>query len=157
MRRAGCAVVTLMLVACSSGAPAAAADAGAEAAFIGCERDPRALTYAANLTKVGEQGTLQLALVQAAPAPPLRGTNTWRVRVERAGGAAAAQPAVNVTLLMPEHGHGSSVTPVVTAQPDGSFEIAPLYLFMPGLWQATFALTSGADTDTVVMAFCVAG
>ena len=147
----------LVLVACSSGAPAVSADAGAEAAFIGCETDPRALTYAANLTKLGEQGTLQVALMQAVPAPPLRGSNTWRVRIERAGGGAAAQPAVNVTLLMPEHGHGSSVIPVVTPQPDGSFEIAPLYLFMPGLWQAKFGLTSGADTDTVVMAFCVSG
>jgi hypothetical protein len=77
------------------------------------------------------------------------------VRIEKDG-----QPQTNamieVTPFMPRHGHGTSVVPVVTPTGD-AFTIAPLYFFMPGLWQVTIKATVGAVTDKAVFTFCIQG
>ncbi len=36
---------------------------------------------------------------------------------------------------MPDHGHGTSVNASVTANSDGTYTVAPLYFFMPGVWR----------------------
>ena len=145
------------LLACASTPATSSTDAGADVATIGCSTDPRAQTYAPALTQVGTQGKLSVELTSAQPAPPLRGTNTWTVRVRDEKGDLVSGASVAVKLLMPDHGHGSTVQPSVTPQSDGSIRIDPLYFFMPGLWQITLEVTAGADTDTAVFTFCVAG
>lgn len=114
------------------------------------------MTYASNLSATGPQ-RLQVVLVDASPQPPARGTNTWKVKVLDPSG----NPAQGVTLaakpFMPDHGHGTSVQPMVTANADGTFDVAPVYLFMPGLWQITFDIKTTTSTDSVVFSFCIAG
>ena len=70
-------------------------------------------------------------------------------------------PTITVTPFMPDHGHGTSVRAVVTAQPDGSFSVTPLYLFMAGVWRVTIAVGVGASdagaSESVAFFFCVAG
>jgi hypothetical protein len=148
---------------CSNGSSdpgdAGASDgASGDSALVGCQDDPRADTYAANLTKPGKAGLFQFVLVSATPAPPALNNNSWVVRVLDAHG----NPLPNVSILsvsayMPDHGHPSTATPMATTNADGSFTIAPLYLFMAGLWQITIAAQSGSQSDSVVFSFCVAG
>ncbi len=114
------------------------------------------MTYAPNLTVAGKQG-MKVVLLSGSPVPPTRGTNTWKVRVLDPSGNQAQNATVVAKPFMPDHGHGTNVQPVVTANPDGTFDVAPLYLFMPGLWQVTFEIKSPTASDSVVFAFCVAG
>lgn len=148
------ALLSLALAQCSTsgGAPA---DAGDETA-IGCANDPRADAYAPNLRKKGAAGTFTFVLVSSDPAPPARGSDAWVVRVEDAQGAPVANATVTVKLVMPDHGHGTSVVPAVTPSGD-AWKIAPLYLFMPGLWQITIAATANGASDSAAFTFCVAG
>jgi hypothetical protein len=58
---------------------------------------------------------------------------------------------------MPDHGHGTAIRPVISPLPDaGNYKVTPLYLFMAGLWEVTFDVTtaSGAQ-DAVVFSFCI--
>jgi hypothetical protein len=126
---------------CSSGSAAPGqpdAAAAADSDIVGCQTDPRDDTYAPNLTKQGQSGKFQFVLVSAEPAPPATLTNTWTVN------------------WMPDHGHGSTATPQVQDNGDGTYTV-PLYFFMGGLWQVTLSAQSGGNTDSAVFSFCVQG
>jgi hypothetical protein len=145
-------------IACSHADSASPADAGAgDEAQVTCQTDSRAQTYSANMVQKGQSGVFQLALASADPAPPARGTNTWTVRVLDASGAPVTGATLDVKPFMPDHGHGTSIVATITANPDGTFGVTPLYLFMPGLWQMTFGVHAGSQNDSVVFSFCVAG
>ncbi len=138
----------LMLAGCSASAP----DAGT----VGCETNPAAQTYTAGMKQPGDGNKLSFQLVSSDPGPPLRGTNTWEVKLLDGSGQPVTGATITVTPYMPEHGHGSQVVPTVAADGD-QYEITNLYLFMPGLWKITLQATSGATTDTAAFTFCVAG
>jgi hypothetical protein len=58
---------------------------------------------------------------------------------------------------MPLHGHGSSITPTITNNGDGTYSVST-YFFMAGLWQMYLvAQTTGADavTDSAMYSFCL--
>lgn len=61
---------------------------------------------------------------------------------------------------MPDHMHGSAITPKITPMGAGDYHVELLQFFMPGVWQNTFTIApppgSGAP-DTVVFTFCVEG
>lgn len=142
----------------SSGDADAGADVGTEAA-VSCEKDPRVDTYVANLAKKSASGAYDVTLVSSDPAPPVRGNNTWVVKVEK-GGAPVSNATLSITAFMPDHGHGSSVKPTITSNGDGTYKIEPLYLFMPGVWKVTVGIAADADAgaeDPAVFMFCVAG
>jgi hypothetical protein len=123
---------------------------------VGCMSDPRALTYAPGLTALGASGKVKLTLVRADIVPPLPGTHTWFVRATDPNDQPLSSPTVTAKPWMPDHNHGTSIKAAVTPQPDGSFEVSPLYFFMPGLWQSIFTVTtSGGVTDTASFTFCV--
>lgn len=126
-------------------------------ATVTCQHDARVMTYSAKMAQVGDKGLFQVVLDESDPAPPGRGTNTWAVRVLDAQGMPVTGSTLAVDPFMPDHGHGTSVKPVVTAGADGSFTITPLYLFMPGVWRIRFTVTTPSDSDTVEFWFCVAG
>jgi hypothetical protein len=69
-----------------------------------------------------------------------------------------------VSPYMPDHGHGTSITPVATGEGSGDYQVAPLYLFMSGYWEITLSMLappSGADAgasgppETVVFKTCI--
>lgn len=135
-------------------------DAGAvvdEASAITCTNDSRANTFAANLEKVGQGGVYRFVLVSSDPSPPVRGTNRWTVRINDAAGAPVTGSVIEISSFMPDHGHASSVKASSTEQPDHSYVIEPLYLFMPGLWQITLKATTGTVVDSAVFTFCIQG
>ncbi|HET6585249.1 MAG TPA: FixH family protein [Nannocystaceae bacterium] len=132
-------------------------DAGADedATARDCTTEMRADHYALGLRKVGSAFTVQF--VDALPAPPARGDNTWRVMVTDDGGAGLSDLALGATPFMPDHGHGTTVATTVTpgAVP-GEYVLDPVNLFMPGLWEVTLEMTTpDATTDEVVFRFCV--
>ena len=139
----------LLLTACSGGG---AMDAG----LVGCEMDPTAETYTAGMKQLGMNGKLSFQLMSSDPGPPLRGTNVWELKVLDGTGAPVTGATLTVVPFMPEHGHGSSVVPTVSADSD-AYKITNLYLFMPGLWRVTITATAGQVTDSGAFVFCVAG
>jgi len=125
-------------------------------ASIGCRNDPRAEQYAANLEKVGDGGLFTFVLKTADPAPPGKGVNAWTLRIMDATGAAVTGATVTLHPFMPDHGHGTSVVPQVQVDGDG-YTVQNIYLFMAGLWEVTIEATSGQDTDSAVVRFCIEG
>jgi hypothetical protein len=89
-----------------------------------------------------------------APQVPLkRGPQDLRIVITE---AQSHKPALGIQLAlepwMTSMGHGISDTPQVSAVGPGQFQVAPLDLFMPGVWELRMRL-SGAATDqaTVVI------
>lgn len=122
----------------------------------GCEAEERDDTYALGLEKSGS--AVRVQFVDAVPAPPDRGDNTWTLRVlDVATGAPMQDMAVAVDPFMPDHMHGTSIPVDVTPMDEpGVLQLDPVNLFMPGLWEVTidFTLADGTE-DAVVFRFCV--
>ncbi len=150
----------LALAACTSSSGTPATDAGPSAdGMIGCQTDPLAETYTANMTKPGAMGVYTFDLVQAVPAPPAMGNNTWTLKITDSGANPVPSASLTVKPYMPRHGHPSTVVPTVTPNGDGTYKLDPLYLFMAGLWQVTIDVVDGDGgvIDSVVYTFCVQG
>jgi hypothetical protein len=113
--------------------------------------------YERGLQKPGDNRRVNVAIVDAEPAPPQPEVyNKLRVRVTDG----SAQPMYDVTLvidtLMPEHNHGVTVPIKVTPLGQGEFELNPLYLFMAGLWEITVIVMQGSnELDRVTFSFCI--
>ncbi len=141
----------LALGACggsSSGSP----DAGD---VVNCGSDPRVFTYTPNMTVTSSKGAMKVSLV-SDPAPPAHGNDTWNLHITNGSGTAMPGLSLQVSTLMPDHGHGSPTTPAITDKGGGDYTVTPLYLFMPGVWHVWF-FTAAAPSDTADFWFCVQG
>jgi hypothetical protein len=144
------APLSLVLAACS---PSSGPGVGGTTA---CRGDGRADTYVAGLERAA--GPTKLRIVDARPAPPLKGQNTWVLEVLDATGKPVDGAAVAVTPFMPDHGHGSAVTPEVRAIGGGRYEVTKLYLAMAGLWEMTVTVTPpGGEPQKAAYTFCLDG
>lgn len=105
------------------------------------------------LTVQSDSGALTLAL-RGDPSPPARGSDAVQLTVTDASG----QPVDGLTLAiqpwMPDMGHGSSVSPSVTAKGSGVYEVDDLYLAMPGTWQLRTTIT-GSVSDHATPSFTI--
>jgi hypothetical protein len=140
------------LVGCSDGAD----DDGS--ATYNCEAETRDEQFLAGMQKLGAGG-VQVTLVSATPAPPGRDDNTWVIDAARSG-TPLAGATVTVRPFMPDHQHGTSVPVVVTpdAAMAGRYQLSPINLWMPGLWEITIDVTpAGGQRDSVVFRFCITG
>lgn len=138
------------LAACGNGTPA-------EPDAANCVGDPRGEAFTAGMAKLGKDNRITFALMTAAPSPPSRGDNTWTVDLSQ-GGAPISGAAVTVKPFMPDHRHGTSIPTVVTPDPSvpGRYQLAPVNLWMPGIWEVTITATpAGGTTDIAVFSFCI--
>src|SRR5262245_10238182 len=77
----------MALLALSMGAAACGADSGTSGGSSGsgaasvCASDPRAEAYAVGLEGKASDGAVKVRFVDAMPAPPSKGNNTWTVQV----------------------------------------------------------------------------
>jgi hypothetical protein len=167
MTRLGCHIIPIAAVALAGCGSGGESEAGAETGgSVSCTSDPRLDAYAGSLEKPGELGALTFRFSDFNPAQPSRGNNTFHVQLVGASGVAvggdAGDPArvdLGIDLFMPDHGHGTSVEPTVTFEA-GRYTLAPLYLFMPGVWRVEIdaqAGETGATLDRVILHFCVEG
>jgi hypothetical protein len=124
-----------------------------------CDTDPRAETYSAGLSAAATDGTVKVSFVDAMPTPPTKGMNTWTIQLSDANGQPMNGATIAVLPFMPDHGHGSSITPQVTPMPTaGNYQVSLLDLFMPGIWDVTFTITpSSGPAETLKFTFCVDG
>jgi YtkA-like len=124
-----------------------------------CTTETRADMFSAGMMKAGSQGKLTFKLMSSTPAPPARGNNDWSIAiVDAVSGAPVAGAAMTVVPFMPDHNHGTSIKPTITDQGAGMYDVDPVNLWMPGLWQVTVTATpSGGTLDKAVFSFCIPG
>ena len=127
---------------------------------VSCTDDARVDHFSAGMAKEGEHGALTFELLTSDPAPPAKGDNAWTLRIFDAAHA-PADVSLDVQLAMPDHGHGSRVAPKISYEAE-QFSVAPLDLFMAGVWQIDFhAKASDGDDETPVddvsFFFCIEG
>jgi hypothetical protein len=124
--------------------------------FIPCSTDTRADHYMAGMQKTGPKG-VTLTLVSSDPGPPIKGTNTWTILVADSGKMPQSGATLKVLPYMPDHKHGSPAKAVISPLTDpGQYKVTPLYLFMAGLWEVTFDVTTASGMqDAVVYRFCI--
>lgn len=140
----------LRLLALGAGALAALSAAG-----CGADTTPAAsgLTFggAALQTLSTDDGALGVVL-RTAPQPPERGMNAAEYRVTAASGEAIDGLQLTVVPWMPDMGHGTSLTPQISARGAGVYVVDNLSLFMAGRWQLRTRL-AGAATGNVAPEF----
>jgi len=152
------AAAVLVGVGCGSSSGQNSQTGGPDANdVITCQNDPRVATYAPGLTVTSTSGAHKFVLLSSDPAPPARGTDTWKIRITDGQGNALSGLAASVVPFMPDHGHGSSVNATVTANSDGTYTVAPLYFFMPGVWRVEFSVPPNQLSDVGDFFFCVPG
>lgn len=122
----------------------------------GCAADDRKDVFAPGLTKTA--GDVSVKLMAAAPAPPQKGVNVLDLELVDAGGQPIDGASIAVTPWMPDHAHGSAVTPVVTPSSGGKYKVTDVYLAMAGLWQLRINVTrAGGAAQEATFQFCVDG
>ena len=149
MRRA---ITTFALLGACTSSSNATSDA---AETVNCATETRADTFVVGLPKPGAAGVLDFKLMQATPAPPASGNNAWQVQINTTAGAGLTGATIKTTPYMPDHMHTSPLKPVTTEMGNGLYEITPVNLWMPGLWETTIQVASPSGTDSVVYSFCI--
>jgi hypothetical protein len=156
------AAATLAACACSAQATKPAPKPQQDAGSGPCTADPRADTYAPNLKRTGENGTLVFEIVKSEPAPPVQGNNTFTVKITDMMGTAIGGADVRVDLTMADRNQPTTVDPMVTFDAaTGIYTIAPLSMHLPGLWmfgldaQLTDADAGVVTADLVSFYFCI--
>lgn len=153
------AATTVVVTACSSssenaGSSGASGSAGSTSA---CATDARKDIYTAGLAKQ-TSGALSVKLMAATPAPPAKQSNALTFVVSDAAGKPLDGATLSVTPFMPDHGHGSSVKPTVTPMGGGMYDVANVYLPMPGLWRLTVTVQMpNVAAQDVAFSFCIDG
>jgi len=159
------AAVVLLAAGCGSaetggtgGQSSTSSSTGTPAESI-CAKDPRVVVYAVGVEAKATDGALTVHFLGASPSPPVKGNNLWTVQLLDGQGQPVNDATIITKAFMPDHGHGSSIKPQATAKgADGTYEITPVNLFMPGVWQITFEVkTTSGMADSAVVMFCVDG
>jgi hypothetical protein len=123
-----------------------------------CTADNRKDIYTAGLAKQTATGALSIKVMDAMPAPPQKQSNALVLQVVDAAGMPVDGATVSVTPFMPDHGHGSSVKPTVTAKGGGLYDVANVYLPMPGLWRLTVTVQQpNVAAQDAAFQFCIDG
>lgn len=143
-----------LVAACHGGDALPDADEG-----LACVTSRRGQDYAVGLEPAVPGRMLDVKLMSATPAPPGFNDNTWIIQINAMSGGVVGTPAtgasITVTPFMPDHQHGT-LKVNVEAMPDaGQYKLAPITMWMPGLWETTIDVQAGAVHDTVVYKFCI--
>ena len=143
--------VTLIAGACSDG------DHHDDTSY-NCAKETRADEFVLGLTKAGEMGRYEFKLLSSDPAPPVAGFNILQLQLSTMATPTAPVTGASMSVRpwMPDHMHGASepvlVKPMSAA---GQYELAPVDMWMPGLWEVTIRV-NGAESDSAVFRFCLA-
>ena len=111
------------------------------------------MEYSPGISKAGPQG-VTVTLVDATPAPPSLGDNTWTFKAE-IDGTALSGADVTIFPLMVDHGHSTPTEPVITDNGDGTYMVNPVNFSMPGYWDTKVTVKTATASDKVSFGFCV--
>ena len=149
-------LITAAVAACGGGGSSSPPDAD-EA--LACLTSGRGDTYVAGLEHAGKAGLLDFKLMSANPAPPGFNNNTWVVQVNSMAAGVVGNPVdgatFTVTPFMPDHQHGTAIKAKVTPMSGGQYQLSPINMWMPGLWETTISASAGGVSDSVVYKFCI--
>lgn len=141
--------VALVVIAAACGGE----ETGDDEDVVNCEIETRDDDFVVGIAKSGQQMTF--TLLSATPAPPKRGDNAWTLQLTNAAGPVTGATIV-VSPFMPDHQHGTPIEVKVTPLPDaGQYELSPINMWMPALWETTVQATANGTTDRVIFKFCV--
>jgi hypothetical protein len=109
---------------------------------------PLSFAAQADMEEKGDAGVLEVQ-VRASPDPPWQGTIAVELTVMAAADG-IPQDGLSIAMVpwMPAHGHGTSLTPVVTPEGNGKYLVTQVDLFMAGYWELQTTL-SGPLSDYV--------
>jgi hypothetical protein len=126
-------------------------------ASFDCDADTRDEDFFAGMSKTGDIG-IEVVLVESTPAPPSRGDNTFTVELRDDEGTLIEGATFEVVPFMPDHNHGTPIDAEVTphAETPGRYQVTPVNLWMPGIWEVNVELSAPAEQD-VVFVFCIPG
>lgn|GEM_PF-3014184 len=152
-RRRGAALLLAALALAGCGthdAPAATGDDGEECTG---EFD----SFEPGMSKLAVPGNITVELAEAAPSPPVvRSDNVWWLQLRDADGAAVSGAQLVASPYMPKHQHGSAEV-VVEEQSEGEYQLSPIELIMPGVWEIPLRVTpEGEETSETTFRFCIA-
>jgi hypothetical protein len=127
---------------------------------VDCSKVTNADTFVVGLEKHGASGAMDFKLMSATPSPPARGDNTWVLQLNSMSSGVVGAPIdgamLDVTPFMPAHQHGSQIKAVITpGTTAGEYNIAPVNLWMTGVWETTIRATDSTTTDSAVYRFCI--
>ena len=147
---------TLALAATVAGCGGTSAAPDETGMLSSCATETRAIAYAPGLSRTSDSGAFTAVLVDSDPGPPIKGTNDWTVRILDANGAPVDGLTITGLPRMPDHVHPTSVLPVVTPKGNGTYDVSPVYLFMPGYWVVTLTMQPATGpADTVTFPICI--
>jgi hypothetical protein len=137
-----------LAAACSGGGATGDGSAlsAADGQFVDCSHESRATPYAPGMVVTSKNGVYDVTLVDNRPGtataqnPPgdwVKGSNTWDVEVKDTAGDDLPGLSIVTVPYMPDHGHGTSITPLTTDEGGGRYVLSPLYLYMGGYWEIT--------------------
>jgi len=151
-------ILCLGLAACGGSSSGGGADADPP---VDCSTVQGTDTFTVGLEHKGINGTLDFKMMSIDPAPaPARDDNTWVVQIDAMSSGVVGNPvdgaSLVVTPFMPAHQHGTPVPVQITpAGMPGWYQLSPVNLWMPGVWETTISATSGSTTDSAVYKFCI--
>ncbi len=125
-----------------------------------CVDEDRDMDYVAGLAVESELGFYSAELIDAVPAPPDTGENTWILRVTDGSRAALSADGIVARPWMPDHGHGTNPAtwPLVDSGDGDTLRLEGVDLIMPGLWRIALEIPASAgEQDEVRFFFCAEG
>jgi len=143
-----------LLAACGT------SNTGDDGMTVDCSTVTGTDTFVVGLEHQGVGGMLDFKLMSIDPAPAQRGDNTWIVQVNAMASGVVGNPidgaTISVSPYMPAHMHFSPITADITPMADpGQYQLKPVNLWMPGVWETTISATSGSVSDRAVYKFCI--
>jgi YtkA-like protein len=152
------------MILCLGLAACGASNSGPDAAeMVDCStiQGTDTFTVGANgLHHNGINGAVDFAMVSAMPAPPARDDNTWVIQLSSMTSGVVGSPidgaSMTATPFMPAHQHGTPKQVIITPTgTTGQYQLTPVNMWMPGVWETTISVTSGAPADSAVFKFCI--
>ena len=147
-------ILCLGLAACGS------SSGGADAPdMVDCSTITGTDTFVVGLEHQGKAGLVDFKMMSATPAPPARDDNTWVIEIDSMANGVVGNPiagaALTATPFMPAHQHGTPKEVIITpTSTSGQYQLAPVNMWMPGVWETTIKVTS-PQSDSAVYRFCI--
>jgi hypothetical protein len=154
-RRRGAALLLSALALAGCGTKNAAEPPATEDDGEECTGDFDA--FEPGMSNLALPGKITVELSEAAPSPPIvRSDNTWWLELSDADGAPVSGARLVASPYMPKHQHGSAEV-VVEEQSEGRYQLSPIELIMPGVWEVPLSITpEGDDESQTTFRFCIA-